>query len=106
MCFIVSVFLQILWQWNSVQSNYNCSLCGSQMKDKDFIFGESHVCICELIKMYSFKGFSAEQVRQKPPHGASVLALVVMQTIFLTPRYQEPGAKLHFIRYRKTTLMT
>lgn len=29
-----------------------------------------------------------------------------MQTVSLTPRYQEQGAKLHFIRYGKTTLIS
>lgn len=35
-----------------------------------------------------------------------MLAIIVMQTVVLISRYQEQGAKLHFIRYDFVLILT
>lgn len=71
------------------------------VKRKEIVPARVNMCIC-LYQSVCLQGFCPLKASRKPQPRSSLLTLRLIQIILLVGRYQEQGAKLHFIRYRKT----
>lgn len=71
------------------------------VKRKEIVPVRVNMCIC-LYQSVCLQGFCPLKAPRKPPPRSFLLALRLMRIVLLVGRYQEQGAKLHFIRYRKT----